>query len=164
MRAAALILLACPALGEGLEGLAVSFTVESWEEDRAAPLYLGDRFEGVVGGGPEFGLDRGPSMNGYDTVPVLVDISAARVDLFYKGSGPGIFTQAAFNGYVMRFDAGDCAVFEGARLDRTVTTLPMAPADVAVEGSALLIDVGGMEFGPTDRIAVEVDVADCVVG
>ena len=157
------LLTAAPAFAEGLEGLAVSFTVESWEE-RAAPVYVGRRFEGRVGPGPEFGLERDAPANGYDTVPVLVDVAARRIELWYKGNAPGAFSAFPFNGYVMRFDAGDCAVFAGARLDQAVTTLPLAPGDVTVEGSALLIDVGGLDYGPEDRIAVDVDVSDCVLG
>ncbi len=161
IRAAALAacLLASPLAAGTLEGRLVTFTVMTWD-DPAAP-YLEARGRTVtVGEGVEFGLEPEALVNGLQIVPAQVQIGPARVEVTYPAAGQGMFYDAAFNGYVLRFET-DCALFTGWAIDRSFTTLPVQDADIFTDRGALYINVSGLSYGPEARLAVDLEVADC---
>lgn len=149
--------LAGPAAAEGtLEGRLVTFTVETWE-DPEAPLLQARGRTVMVGKGVEFGLEPEGLISGLDVVPVTVEIGPTRIELSYP-RGIGRFYEAAFNGYVLRFET-DCALFDAVAIDPAGTTMKVT--DVRAEVGALYINVSGLGYGPDSRLALDVTVADC---
>ena len=157
IRAAALaVLLATPSAAGTLEGRLVTFTVETWDQ-RDQP-YLQARGRTVtVGQGVEFGLEPEGLTGGLDVVPVTVEIGPNRIELSYP-RGIGRFYEAAFNGYVLRFET-DCPLFEGVGIDPAATTMPVT--EIWAETGALYINVSGLGYGPESRLALDLEVADC---
>ncbi len=159
IRAAVLaIALAAPAAAGTLEGRLVTFTVMTWD-DPATP-YLEARGRTVqVSEGVEFGLEPEGLTGGLDVVPVTVDIGPTRVELTYP-KGFGTFYDATFNGYVLKFEA-DCALFDSFRIDPEFTTMQVTDADVFTDKGALYINVAARGYGPEERLALDLQVADC---
>ncbi|NHB76383.1 hypothetical protein [Rhodobacter calidifons] len=154
------LILAALLAGQGaagtLEGRLVTFTVETWD-NRDTP-YLQARGRTVmVGQGVEFGLEPEGLTGGLDVVPVTVEILPGRIELSYP-RGSGQFFEAAFNGYVLRFET-DCALFESVAVDPAASTMPVT--EVWAETGALYINVSGLDFGPDATLALDVEVADC---
>ena len=158
--AAALVVVACagPVSAGTLEGRLVTFTVMTWD-DPAQPFLQARGKTVTVGEGVEFGLGPEGLSGGLEVVPVEVQIGPQRVELSYP-KGQGQFYTAAFNGYVLRFET-DCALFSGWKLDADFTTLPVTDADIFTDKGALYINVSGMGYGPSARLAVDLDVTDC---
>lgn len=151
-------LLASPLAAGTLEGRLVTFTVMTWD-DPATP-YLQARGRTVtVGEGVEFGLEPEGLTGGLEIVPVQVEIGPTRVELTYP-TATGQFWTAAFNGYVLRFET-DCALFTSWSIDRDFTTLPVRDADIFADKGALYINVAGLDYDATARLAVDLEVADC---
>lgn len=151
--------LALPASAGGtLEGRTVTLNVLTYD-DPAAPILESRGRTVTVGEGVEFGM--GPEFRtpGFDVVPVQVQIGPARIEFSY-GEAEGEFWPARFNGYVLRFEA-DCVLFDGWRIDRAATTLPIVEADITSDGRALFINVQGDRYGPDVRLAVDLSVTDC---
>jgi hypothetical protein len=90
-------------------------------------------------------------------VPVTVEIGPTRIELGYPRT-IGRFYEAAFNGYVLRFET-DCALFEGVRIDPAATTMEVT--EVWAETGALYINVSGLGYGPQARLALDLEIADC---
>lgn len=156
-----LALLATAASAGGtLEGRSVTLNVMTYD-DPAAPLLESNGVTAKVGSGVEFGMGPEDGQNGFDVLPVQVQIGASRIELGY-GAGSGTFWPASFNGYVLRFQA-DCVVFTAARIDRAATTLPLADSALRLTGDALYINVSGLDYGPKSRLAIDLDVADCAL-
>lgn len=157
IRAAALaVLVALPVQAGTLEGRLVTFTVETWDQ-RDQP-YLQARGRTVtVGQGVEFGLEPEGLTGGLDVVPVTVEIGQTRIELSYP-SATGQFYEAAFNGYVLRFET-DCALFEDVGIDKAATTMPVT--EIWAEAGALYINVSGLGYGSEATLALDVEVADC---
>jgi hypothetical protein len=150
-----------PAMADGtLEGLLVTFSVETWD-DPAAPMLQALGRTVTVGTGVEFGLEPEGLINGLDVVPVTVEILPTRIELRYPRR-IGRFYEARFNGYVLRFET-DCALFEAVTIDPTATTMPIKPEDLRAEAGALYINVSGLGYGPQTTLAIDVTVADCPI-
>ncbi|MFN3281929.1 MAG: hypothetical protein ACK40I_09740 [Tabrizicola sp.] len=150
------LVLAGPTAAGTLEGRLVTFTVETWDQ-REAP-YLRARGRTVtVGWGVEFGLEPEGLTGGLDVVPVTVEIGPSRIELSYP-RGQGRFFEAAFNGYVLRFET-DCALFEAVTVDPAGTTMPVR--EIWAETGALYINVAGLDYGPEARLALDIEVSDC---
>lgn len=144
-----------------LDGRTVTLNTETTSEDGA--LVFRSRGRTVTVGGPvEFALLPEGGLNGFDVVPVEVDIGANRIEFSY-GMERGRFWDAPFNGYVLRFEV-DCALFEGFAIDEAFTTMPVTPAHIRTEGGALFIDVADMEYGPEARLALDFKVSACLLG
>ncbi|MFN4153964.1 MAG: hypothetical protein ACK4HF_04880 [Paracoccaceae bacterium] len=157
-----LILSLHPALAGGsLEGRIVTLNSEIWNDD-VTPFFATRGRTVTVGGLVEFELLPEGAVNGFDVVPVEVDISATRIEFSY-GTARGIFWDAPFNGYVLRFEV-ECALFDGFAIDADFTTMPVTPAHIRTEGGALFIDVAGMDYGPQARLALDFRVSDCLLG
>ncbi|MBL9048957.1 MAG: hypothetical protein JNK19_02465 [Tabrizicola sp.] len=157
IRAAALAaLLVSPATAGTLEGRLVTFTVETWD-NRAEPLVQARGRTVTVGQGVEFGLEPEGLTGGLDVVPVSVEIGPTRIELAYPG-GIGQFYEAAFNGYVLRFET-ECALFEKVAVDPEATTMNVT--EVWAETGALYINVSGLGYGPEAKLALDLEVADC---
>jgi hypothetical protein len=157
IRAAALALLAAvPGQAGTLEGRLVTFTVETWEQ-RDRPFLQARGRTVTVGPGVEFGLEPEGLTGGLDVVPVTVEIGPTRIELTYPGA-TGRFYEAAFNGYVLRFET-DCALFEGVWVDPAASTMPVG--EIWAEAGALYINVSGLDYGPEVRLALDLEVADC---
>ena len=157
IRAAALALsLACPATAGTLEGRLVTFTVETWDI-RDQPYVQARGRTVTVGQGVEFGLEPEGLTGGLDVVPVTVEIGPTRIELSYP-RGIGRFYEAAFNGYVLRFET-ECALFEKVAIDTAATTMPVT--EIWAETGALYINVSGLGYGPEARLALDLQVADC---
>lgn len=161
--ATAIALLAGPALAGGtLEGRLVTLNVLTYD-DPADPILESTGRTVQVGGGVEFGMGPEGAQNGFDVVPVQVEIRPQRIELSY-GAGAGNFWPAAFNGYVLRFAApADCALFTGARIDREASTMPLQDTDIRVTRDAVYINVAGRDYGPEARLAIDLGVADCTL-
>lgn len=148
--------LAAPVAAGTLEGRLVTFSVETWD-DRDAPFLQARGRTVMVGQGIEFGLEPEGLTGGLDVVPVTVEIGPTRIELSYP-RGIGRFFEATFNGYVLRF-ATDCALFDKVAIDPTETTMKVT--EVWAEAGALYINVSGLGYGPTARLALDLEVADC---
>jgi hypothetical protein len=148
--------LAAPVAAGTLEGRLVTFTVETWD-DRDQPYLQARGRTVVVGQGIEFGLEPEGLTGGLDVVPVTVEIGPTRIELSYP-RGIGRFYEATFNGYVLRF-ATECALFEKVAIDPAETTMKVT--EVWAEAGALYINVSGLGYGPTARLALDLEVADC---
>lgn len=159
--ALAVVLASCPAFGqETLEGRLVMFTVLTYD-DPAQP-YLQARGRTVmVGQGVEFGLGPEGFTGGLEVVPVTVEIGPSRIELSYP-MGSGQFYTSTFNGYVLRFET-ECALFRSVAIDTEATTMPLAPSDIRAETGALFINVSGRDYGPDQRMALNIVVADCPI-
>lgn len=164
--AAALVLSAAAAgaemVPEGLEGRSVTFNILTYD-DPDQPLFDGIRHPALVGDGVEYGLGPEGAQNGIDVVPVLIDVSARRIEFSYAATPPSSFMRAEFNGYVLRFPT-ECLLLTGAALIPDATTLELEPEDLRVEPQALFVNVSGLTFDREDRITVAVDVMDCPIG
>lgn len=134
-------------------------------DDPNEPLFDGLRHNAIVGNWVEFDLGREGAQNNIDVVPVQVDISNERIEVFIPNeTGNGQFWGAKFNGYVLTFPA-ECTVVEGASLVRAETTLAKMGSDfVTFSGQAVFINLSGLFYKPGDLITVHVDVADCLIG
>lgn len=150
---------ASPALADGLEGRNVTFGGLAYDDEKA-PIFAGQRWPAQVGPGFEYGLQPEGAQNGWDLIPVAIDISANRITLAYPNIEQGEFPVLEFNGYVLDF-LTECVLFNGAELDPDNSTVSFEEGDLFTRGSALYIDVGGQPFGPDTIISVVVDVADC---
>ena len=144
--------------GRDLTGRTVLFTVETFE-DPASPQLVSREYVAEVGDGIEFGTVR-EGYDGLDVVPVLIDLGSDRVDISFANTEPGMFAEARFNGYVLRFPV-DCVLIEGASLDLSATTLPMRKKDVSIGPDEIRINVSGHIYDRSSRIAVRLDVGDC---
>ncbi len=161
-RMLALILMVQPVSAGGtLDGLVVRLNVMTYD-DPAAPFFESRGRTVTVGPGVEFGM--GPEFNtqGFDVVPVQVEIGPQRIEFSY-GAARGLFFDAPFNGYVLRFDA-DCALFEAVRIDLAATTMPVTPEDIRTSGGALFVNVAGRSYGPDATLALDFTVGDCLLG
>lgn len=143
----------------GLDDRNVSFGGLAYENE-AAPLFAGQRWPSKVGPGWEYGLDREGAQNGWDLIPVAIDIATDRITLVYPNGESGVFPELEFNGYVLDF-LTECVLFNGAELDDLNSTVTFEDDDLFTRGSALFIDVGGQAYGPDTIISIKVDVADC---
>jgi hypothetical protein len=155
-RAVLAFLLATPAPAGTLEGRLVTFTVETWDV-RDQPYVLARGRTVTVGQGVEFGLEPEGLTGGLDVVPVTVEIGPTRIELSYP-RGIGRFYEAAFNGYVLRFET-ECALFEGVAVDKAASTMPVT--EIWAETGALYVNVSGLEYGPKATLALDIEVADC---
>ena len=159
--AAALVVVAAPALADGgLTGRTVVFRVETYD-DPAAPYLVSEDYVGAVGPGPEFSMEEEGGL-WIDVVPVRIDLSDGAIELTWPTVEAGPFATFAFNGYVMEF-AGECALIERAKVVAWETTLPVAEGALEVTPLRLALDVSGLEFGPDERIVIALQVADCPI-
>ncbi len=142
----------------GLTGRTVLFSVLTYD-DPAVPIFIGRDYAAKVVAGPEFGMVR-EGTEGFDVVPVLVDLSDQRIDLSYAQTPTGQFASAAFNGYVLTFPT-DCVLIGGARIDPATTTLPLTNASLILTPNSLSINVAGLSFDQSTRIGLKVSVMDC---
>ena len=155
---------ALPAFAGGggtLEGRIVTLNVETWD-DAGKPFFISKGRTVKVGGEIEFALLPEGAIDGFDVVPVQVEISDTRIEFSY-GSDRGQFWPAPFNGYVLRF-AVECALFNSFAIDPEFTTMPVTPDHIRTENGALFIDVAGMDYGPDARLGLEFDVSECLLG
>ncbi len=129
-------------------------------DDRAVPIYVGERHPAQVGPGIEYGLGPEGMQNGWDIVPSIIDIQDQAVVMTYPEGVSGQFPEPVFNGYVLDF-LTECVLFNGAELDEENSTVTLDEDAIFVEGSRLFVDVGGISFGPDVFVVVNVDVADC---
>lgn len=157
--ALALLLAASGAVAGDLRGRIVTLGVLAYD-DPARPIYQGRGRTVKVGDGVEFGLDPEGSQNGVDVHPVSVDIGPRRIEIAFDRTGAGYLLTAAFNGYLLQFEA-ECALFTGARVDEGATNVPLAPDALRIEGGTLHINVSGLYFTPDSRLAIDLDVTDC---
>ena len=153
------LIAAGPVGARGLEERNVTFGGLAFD-DEAAPIFAGNRWPSTVGPGWEYGLDPEGAQNGWDLIPVAIDISADRITLVYPDAEVGVFPELVFNGYVLDF-LTECVLFNGAALDPVNSTVSFTEDDIYTKGSALYIDVGGQRYGPDTIISILVDVADC---
>jgi hypothetical protein len=159
MRWVALASLFCAPVQAGtLEGRLVTFTVETWDL-REQPFLQARGRTVTVGQGVEFGLEPEGLTGGLDVVPVTVEIGPTRIELSYP-RGIGRFFEAQFNGYVLRFET-ECALFDGWKVDAAATTMPVTDDDIFTNRGTLFINVQGLDFGPDQRLAVDLSVTDC---
>ncbi|MBT0957946.1 hypothetical protein IV417_11135 [Alphaproteobacteria bacterium KMM 3653] len=159
---ATLAALALPAMAEQtLMGRSVVFSVLTYNE-KDEPLFVGKRHDAVVGDGIEFGLVPEGVQNNLDVIPVLIDISAKRLTISFEASAEALLFDTEFNGYVLEF-LTDCLLFQGAAIDAEATTLDMAPDAVFWDRGTLYINAAGFPVTPETRIAVDFEVADCVI-
>ena len=158
----ALCLMISPAWGEEtLMGRSVVFSVLAYD-DPARPLFLGRRHDAVVTDGIEFGLVSEGVQNDLDVLPVLIDISATRIEMTYPTAPPSTVHPSKFNGYVLEF-LTDCLLFQSASIDQAATTLPLTEDNVFWEFGTLYINLSGFDTNTQTRVAVDFTVADCAI-
>lgn len=155
---ALLALLPGAAAAQGMEGRAVLFHTETWD-DPDRPDLVGSDYAGRVGPGPEFGMVAEGNLF-LQVVPVVIDVSETRIDFAYPGQAPGQFHTAAFNGYVLTFPA-ECTVITGARIDPEATTLAIDDSALILTPQSLMLNVSGQPYDAETRIGVLIEVGDC---
>lgn len=143
----------------GLVDRVVTFSTLTYDVPEK-PLYVGKGRTVLVGDGVEFGLEPEGVQNGLDVVPVMVNIGATRVEVDFSFTPPGHFVTSTFNGYLLSFET-ECALFLGARVDPAATNLPLAADAVSYDRTEVRINVSGLAFDRSSRIAVDLEVADC---
>ncbi len=158
--AATLLFAALPAIANetGLMDRTVIFKVMTWD-DPDLPYLISRDFVGVVGDGPEFGMQR-EGFIGIDVVPVLIDVSADRITFSYATADPGTFALAGFNGYTLRFPI-DCVLISDAAIDLGGTSLPLKPDALTITPQSLSLNVAGLPFDRDDKITLNLTVQDC---
>jgi len=149
------------AAGGSLEGRIVTLNVETWRDDMT-PFFTSRGRTVTVGSGVEFALLPEGAQGGFDVVPVQVEITQNRIEFSY-GADRGIFWDAPFNGYILRF-AVDCALFEAVAIDEDATTMPVTSDNIRTEGGALFINVAGMAYGPDARLSLDFRISECLLG
>ena len=127
-------------------------------DDPAVPIFIGRDYAAKVVAVPEFGMVR-EGTEGYDVVPVLVDLSDQRIDQSYAQTPTGRFSDTVFNGYVLTFPT-DCVLIGAAHIDPATTTLPLTNANLILTPDSLSINVAGLSFDQTTRIGLKVSVMD----
>lgn len=166
MRMLAIILALWPiaAQAEGsLQGRLVTLYTLTYDQPDA-PLLRARGATVMVGDGVEFGLGPEGAQNGLDVVPVLIEILPRRIEISYPPeAGAGTFWPAEFNGYVLEFEE-DCALFKGAQIDPSATSMAVQPDDLSLRGNALYINVSERDYGPKAHMAIDLDVSDCLLG
>ncbi|WP_226582741.1 hypothetical protein [Acuticoccus sediminis] len=150
---------AAPAAADSLLGRTAAFSVLAYDEPDK-PRYQGLIHTATISDEIEFGLLPEGVQNGLDVVPVIVDISANRIEIDFSPSPPGLIADATFNGYVLSF-APDCLVFNNARVDASVTTLPVANGDITIEGRTLYVNLQGLAYDRSSHVGILLDVTDC---
>lgn len=159
--ACALAFVPAAASADSLIGRTAAFSVLAYD-DPEAPRYQGLIHTATISDEIEFGLQPEGVQNGLDVVPVLIDISATRIEVDFSPSEPGLIADAAFNGYVLSFTP-DCLVFGGARVDDAATTLPVSDKAIRLEGRTLYLNLEGLFYDRGSRVAVDLDVQDCPI-
>lgn len=142
-----------------LKGHLVHFYVLTYD-DPSRPHFAGRGQTVRVDDGVEFVLDREGAQNDLDVIPVIVNISANRIELSFEQSEPDFLVEAIFNGYVLEF-VTNCALITQAALDRNATTMPLAEDAVQIIDRGLRINAQGMAVTPEGRIAIDVKAEDC---
>lgn len=150
--------LAGPAAAGTLDGRVVTLHVRTWD-DPANPYFNSVGRTVTVGAGLEFGMGPEYRTPDFDVVPVQVEIGPTRIEFSYP-AGEGQFWPARFNGYVLRFET-ECALFDGWTVDAAATTMPVTDADITTDRGALFVNVQGLDYGPDQRLAVDLSVTDC---
>jgi hypothetical protein len=149
-----------PVLAEGtLIDRVVTFRVMAYD-DPAQPIFDGHGATVKVSDTVEFGLYPEGVQNGFDVIPVQVNISARRIEIGYAGNAADIVYPVKFNGYVLSFDT-DCVLFDGAHIDPQGTNMAVSDANLNFEGGTLFINVSGVAFDSASRLAVDLGVLDC---
>ena len=151
-----------PGLGsaEGLMGREVTFQVLTYE-DPSNPLFEGAKHKSVVSDQIEFGLDYEGEQNELDVIPVVVEITANRMEFSYVAGTTGDFWDAPFNGYVIDFQVG-CALLKSARIDWSATTMDLEPSDISVRLGRVEINVAGLSYDALSSLAIDFELTDCV--
>lgn len=161
MFGATLALLAAPAFGQGtLQGRMVTMNTLTYD-DPSQPMLESRGATVMVGDGIEFGMGPEGARNGLDVVPVIIEIGPDRIEISYdQRAGAGQFWPALFNGYVLRFTT-ECALFTSARIDHDASTIPVQDTAIKITNDALYINVSGMTYWPTAKMAIDLSVTDC---
>jgi len=142
-----------------LMGRTVTLHVLTYD-DPDSPLFVGHSHRAKVTEDTEFGLDAEGAQNDLDVVPILVDVSGARIEIRYSAAEPGELAEATFNGYVLSFDT-DCLLFHNAWVDRAFSNLPMTNDRVWFEVGTLFLNVSGFHHDRESRFAIDLDLGAC---
>jgi hypothetical protein len=151
-----------PVSAEGLMDRNVSFGALAYE-DRAAPIFVGQRHPAKVSDGVEYGLGPEGPQNGWDIIPAIIDIRTDRIVITYPDIPQDSFPVLEFNGYVLDF-LTECVLFNSAAQNVELSTEALSEDAVFSEISQLFIDMSGVTFGPDTFIVIDVDVAPCPLG
>ncbi|KPP84048.1 MAG: hypothetical protein HLUCCA08_00905 [Rhodobacteraceae bacterium HLUCCA08] len=154
-----LTLTATAGAADGLMGRDVSFGSLAYD-DRAAPIFVGQRHPARVNGAVEYGLHPEGAQNGWDIIPAIIDIRDQRIVITYPDVPVDTFPVLEFNGYVLDF-LTECVLFNGAWQNLELSTEPLPEDGIFTEGSQLFIDVSGVEYGPQTFLTIDLDVAPC---
>jgi hypothetical protein len=155
-----LLLAAQPALADGtLIGRVVTFRVLAYDNP-AKPIFDGHGATVKVSDAVEFGLYPEGLQNGFDVIPVQVNISATRIEVGYAGNAANVVYPVKFNGYLLTFDT-DCVLFDGAHIDPKGTNMAVSDANLRLDRGTLYINVAGVAFDSASRLAVDLGVLDC---
>jgi hypothetical protein len=155
-----LLLAAQPVGADGsLIDRVVTFRVLAYD-DPAKPIFDGHGATVKVSDVVEFGLYPEGLQNGFDVIPVQVNIGATRIEIGYAGNAANIVYPAKFNGYVLSFNT-DCVLFGRAHIDPQGTNLDVSDASMHFDDGTLYINVAGVAFDSASRLAVDLGVLDC---
>lgn len=143
-----------------LMGRTVSFQIQT-NSDAQNPLFVGKVHESRVTDAIEFGLVEEGPQNNLDVIPILVDVSARRIEVSYAIAAPSQMADARFNGYVMTFSATSCTLFVSAKVDAAFTNLAFSDDRVSVNENTLMLNVAGLAIDPHHKLAVDFTIADC---
>lgn len=101
-----------------------------------------------------------PSCSDSPDVAVSIDLQARSIIYDFSSIvSPGVFAPANFNGYV--FTCGPMTPkLHGATIDRSVTTLDLDDADLAVDGHTLMANFQNLSFDERDFVKIDLAVAE----
>lgn len=93
-------------------------------------------------------------------VAVSIDLQARSIIYdFSSVASPGIFAPADFNGYLFICGA-TTPELQGATVDRTVTTLDLDDADLAVDGHTLMVNFENLSFDERGFVKIDLAIAE----
>ena len=142
-----------------LMGRDVTLSVQTYN-DPADMIFRGADHRSKVVEGLEFGLGREGVQNDIDVVPILIDISAERVEISYSIADPSELMKARFNGYVLTFGPG-CGQITKGRVDTEFTNIQFDDKRVSVRDGVLMLNVSTLTTDQSSRLAVDLTLSDC---
>jgi len=140
-------------------GRDVVMSVQTYN-DPNEPLFVGAEHTSKVTEGIEFGLGNEGQQNDIDVVPILIDISANRIEIRYSIAPPSELMTARFNGYALKFGAG-CGEIKRGRVDTDFTNLPFDNKRVRVRDGILMLNVSALATNRDSQLAVDLEMSDC---
>jgi len=138
---------------QGFEGNTLRLTVDTPNIGNT----IAGPFDSVVGSHIEFGLSG--SGNGYNVVPVDIDLTSNTINLDYSSGGS--FASGTFNGYVFTDLNDTIPDIQGVSIDST-TTLGIDGNRVSFNQNQIFINVASLSYNSSSKIKLYVNFSSAL--